>query len=143
MGDLPGATISEADLKLLEVYGDYIHQNDGSQLDGGIEDDLVWQARWRQLIALPSQRYDAPSGAVGRRFIRILTEELEGIVRRKWNSERFIVFQMVVLQRSRDVKTSSAIRRRLTKRMDSWEAGKFTMLVQETERTALSQLARI
>lgn len=38
MGDLPGATISEADLKLLEVYGDYIHQNDGTHLDDG-----VWQ----------------------------------------------------------------------------------------------------
>ncbi len=125
------------------VYGDYIHQNDRMHLDGGILDDKVWQDRWRKLIVLPSQRYNAPSGAVGRRFVRILTEELSGIRARKWNSERFIVFQMVVLQKSKDVKTSGAIRRRLTTRMDSWEAGKFEMLVQDTERTALAQLARV
>jgi hypothetical protein len=43
VGDLPGATISEADLKLMKVYGDYIHQNDGTHLNGGVQDDSVWQ----------------------------------------------------------------------------------------------------
>jgi hypothetical protein len=59
IGNLPGATISEADLKMMTVYGDFVHQNDGTHLDGG----------------------------VGRRFIRILTKELDGIVSQKWNSE--------------------------------------------------------
>jgi hypothetical protein len=67
-------------------------------------------------------------------------EELEGISRLKWNSEHFLVYQMVMLQRSREVKTSSAIGQRLTTRMDSWEAGQYTVLVQDTERTALAQL---
>jgi hypothetical protein len=50
--------------------------------------------KWRKLIGL----------------IGVLTKELEGtIVSQKWNSERYIVFQMVVLQTARDVKTSSAI----------------------------------
>jgi hypothetical protein len=49
----------------------------------------------------------------------------------------------VVLQRSKEVKTASAIRQRITKRLDSWEATKFDMLVQDTERTALAQLARV
>jgi hypothetical protein len=66
LGDLPGAAISMADLKLKEVYGDYIHQNDGTHLDGGIADDSVWQARWAKLIVLPTQRYQAPGGPVGR-----------------------------------------------------------------------------
>ena len=92
IGDLPNASISEADRKLMEVYGGYIHQNDGSHLDGDIKEDSVWQSRWRKLVALPCQRYNAPGGAVGRRFMRLLTEELNGIRKRKWKSERFIVF---------------------------------------------------
>jgi hypothetical protein len=143
VGDLPGATILEADLKLMKVYGDYIHQNDGTHLDGGLQDDSVWQERWRRLIILPSQHYDAPSGSVGCHFVHILTEELEGICCQKWNLERFLVFQMVVLQHSKEVKTSYAIRRQLTMQMDAWEADKFTMLVQDTECTALAQLSKI
>ena len=30
------------DRKLMEVYGDHVHQNDGAHLDGGIADDAVW-----------------------------------------------------------------------------------------------------
>jgi hypothetical protein len=143
VGALPGAIILDANLQLLKVYGDHIHQNDGMHLDGGIKDNGAWQEQWHKQITLPSQCYDAPSGAVGRRFVNILALELEGIRRRKWNSECFIVFQMVVLQRSRDVKTTLAIRQRITKRLDSWEAKKFDMLVQDTEWSALAQLAQI
>jgi hypothetical protein len=71
VGNLPGATILPADLKLMKVYGDYIHQNDGLHLDGGVQDDGAWQEGWRQLIVLPRQRNDAPSSAVGQRFICI------------------------------------------------------------------------
>jgi hypothetical protein len=128
MGNLRGATISEVDLKLLEVNGDYIHQNYGTHLDGGIQDDGVWQEQWQKLITLPSQRYDAPSGAVGRHFVNILALELEGICHRKWNSERFNVFQMVVLQRLKEVKTALAIRQRITKRLDSGKQLSLTCL---------------
>jgi hypothetical protein len=41
IGNLPGVTILPADLKLMEVYGDYIHQNDGTHMDGGIQEDGV------------------------------------------------------------------------------------------------------
>ena len=95
IGDLPGYVPNEVDLKLKEVYGDYLHQNDGTHLDGGIQDDAVWQERWKKLVGLPAQRYQAPGGAVGRRFLRILTQELLGIRSRKWNSEKFIVFILV------------------------------------------------
>ncbi len=42
IGDLPGYKPTEVDQKLKEVYGDYLHQNDGSHLDGGIQDDAEW-----------------------------------------------------------------------------------------------------
>jgi hypothetical protein len=133
IGDLPNASISEADRKLMEVYGDYIHQNDGSHLDRDMKEDYVWQLRWRKLVALPCQRYNAPGGAVGCHFVQLLTEEINVICGRKWNSERFIVFQMVILQKSKLVTAAGDIKRRLGKWMDNWEVGKFDMLVQDME----------
>jgi hypothetical protein len=61
IADILDVVISDADQKLMEVYVDYTHQNDGSHLDGGIKDDDVWQARWQKLIILPCKHYDAPS----------------------------------------------------------------------------------
>jgi hypothetical protein len=139
-GDLPGVISSEADLELDKVYGDHVHQNAGEHLDGGIIDDAKWQNFHRRLIVYHSLQYNAPSGAVGRRFIDKLSEILEGVVSRKWNFERQMVFVMVILQRSKNVKSAYDIKRRLTKRMDDWESGKFLMLVQETERDMQSFL---
>ena len=124
-----------------EVYGDHIHQNDGTHLTGGISDDPQWQEYWRRLVVFPSKAYDVPSGAAGKRFVRMVASLLNGVKSRKWNAEKFIVFQMVVLQRTRDVKRSRDIRRRITRRMDAWEEGKMAMLVQDTERTMEANLS--
>ena len=64
----------------------------------------------------------------------MLTAELNGIRTRKWNSEKFLAFQNVILQRVRTVKRARDIRQRLTRRMDAWEQGKFQMLVEDTVR---------
>ena len=45
-----------------------------------------------KLICMPIQRYNAPSGKVGKRFVGILYVELHGVLYRKWNVERVIVF---------------------------------------------------
>jgi hypothetical protein len=78
-----------------EVYGDYVHQNLGTHLEGGITDDAMWQGYWCQLIACPSSTYDIPSGAVGKRLIEKIAEELRGLKSQKWSSERFILFSLV------------------------------------------------
>ena len=39
-----------------EVRGDHLHQNDGTNLNGGIADDAVWQARFNSLIVLNNQQ---------------------------------------------------------------------------------------
>jgi hypothetical protein len=60
----------EADLLLDRVYGDHVHQNPGTHLDGGITNDVMWQDYWSScLVVCPSQTYDAPNGAVGHRYI--------------------------------------------------------------------------
>ena len=53
---------------------------------------------------------------------------------RLWNSERFIVFQTVILQRARHVTASQAIPWCIEKRLDAWAEGKHSMLVEDTLR---------
>jgi hypothetical protein len=66
---------------------------------------------------------------------------LNWVKKLKWNSKKFIVFQIVVLQRTRDVRHSRDIRRQISQRMDAWEEGKFTMLVQDTQYTMEANLS--
>ena len=69
---------------------------------------------------MPSRRYGTSSGRIGRRFVRTLGVEFKGVLDRQWNSERFIVFQTVILQRARHVAASQAIFRRIGKIQDTW-----------------------
>ena len=57
---------------------------------------------------------------------------MKGLWDRWWNSERFIVFQTVILQRACHVTASHAITRRIEKRLDAWGAGKHAMIVSDT-----------
>ena len=143
IGDLPGAIIPESYLRLKEVYGDHPHANDGTHLDGGIADDQVWQGYLRRLIPLPTRRYHLPGNQVGKRFLRRLVVELEGVLDRKWNSEKFLIFQIVILQKTKDVKGNAAIGRRISRRLDQWERGEFGSLVRTTENTAFASISTI
>jgi hypothetical protein len=89
------------------------HQNPCTHLRGDIPDDKMYQDYWRRLT------YDAPLGAVGRRSIEMLADMLAGIQARKMNAERFIVFQIVVLQRLREVKKAKDVKKRLTWHMEA------------------------
>ena len=122
----PGGLTSPGGLR------DWVHRNPGMHLDGGLSDDLAWQLWWLDLALMPLRRYDAPSGKVGRRFVRILGAEMQGVRDRRGSSEPFIFFQTVILKRARHVTTSHAIRRRIENRLDAWGAGKHAMLVGDT-----------
>jgi hypothetical protein len=37
-----------------KVYGDHVHHNPGTHLNGGIADDSLWQEHWQQLVSFPS-----------------------------------------------------------------------------------------
>ena len=62
---------------------------------------------------------------------------------RLWNSERFIIFQTVTLQRALHVKASWDIRRRIEKRLDAWEAGSYAMLVEDTLKSSTQYLTAV
>ena len=95
---MPGYTPNPEDLRLQEVYGDWDHANPGTQLHGGIGENETCQGWWRDLAVMPSQHYNVPSDKFGRPFVVDLVEELRRVRDRRWNSERFIVFQTVILK---------------------------------------------
>ena len=140
---MPGYVLTPEDLRLREVYVDWVHGNPGTHLDGGVAEDGAWQGWWRDLAVVPSRRYEAPSGKVGRRFVNALVGELRGFRDRRWNLERFIVFQTVTLQRARHVTASWDIRRWIDKRLDAWEAGQFAMLVEDMLRSSTQYLTAV
>ena len=83
--DVPGYVPTPEELRLREVYGDWVHGNPVTHLDGGVKDDSAWQAWWCDLTIMLSRRYDAPSGKVGRRFVGTLGVEMQGVQDRRWN----------------------------------------------------------
>ena len=71
-GDLPDNHLLSANYMLYGFYQDWVHQNPGDHLDGGIVEGSKLQAQWEKLVCMPTQRYDAPSGKVGKIFVGIL-----------------------------------------------------------------------
>ena len=134
-GDLPDYTPTPEDLRIKEVYGDWVNANAGNHLHGGIKDKGGRQGQRRDILVMPSCRYDALSGKVGRRFIRTFNNNMRGVRDIRWKSEWFIVFQIVILKLVRHITVSHAIRRRIEKRFNAWEDGRYGMLVDETLRS--------
>ena len=49
MANIPGVLLMADNDALFSVYQDWLHQNTGIQLDGRINKDGKWQARWENL----------------------------------------------------------------------------------------------
>jgi len=130
--DLPAYEITAADLLLDSVFGDHVHANDGTQLSGDVPEDPLWQRRWRKLVAYSPQRYEVPKGRIGQRFLSMLAAEFDGIIARKWNSERPLVFVAVVLQTQAGVSRAQDIRARIESRLNIWEEGRIVALLNDT-----------
>ena len=72
-GYLPDVHLLGAEYMLYGVYQDWVHQNQGDHLDGGIAEDSKWQVWWKKLVCMPTQRYYTSSGKVGKRFVQIMS----------------------------------------------------------------------
>ena len=87
------------DARLKEVYGDYVNKNLGTHLHGAVpaEEDMQWQRWWATLVGAPKRQFKLPSGTVGNKLLYLLAEEWKGVREGRWNSERPLIFIMVVL----------------------------------------------
>ena len=67
--------------------------------------------------------------------------ELTEFLQRRWNTERFIVFQTAILQHFRNVTKLGNIRRRIYQRLDAWESEKHKILMEDMVRTCAQYLS--
>ena len=131
--------LTDADRRLCSIYGDTIHQNDGTHLDGGIgvAIDAKWQRFHLRIAACNLQLYDLPNGRWAHRFLETLTHLWNGVVERRWNSERPLVFLACILQRVRGISRMHDIKPIIWGRLDAWDAERYVALVREVEEATL------
>lgn len=143
-GDLVGYQPTAADQQLDEVYGDHVHNNPGEHLSGYLTPavDQQWQDWHTQVAALPQLHYHVPTNKVGRRFIDKLSTLLLGIMKGDHNSEKFLLFPMLMLPRRFNLKGNKNIKKRLDERMDLWDQGKYQWLVEDTIRCLKDRITR-
>ena len=139
--DLPGYVLTGEDQRMQNIYGDWVHSNNGAHLSTGIQDDKEWQYHWKTLVVITARRYNAPSRRVGHRLVHALAAELTGFWQHHWNTERVIFFQTVILQGSWLITKSCEIRRRVDRQLGVWEAGEHKILAEDTVRTCAQDLS--
>ena len=84
MCDLKHCTTTPVDRKLAEIFdGEYVRDNDDTQLDCGMVDDNLWQVSYCRIMVYPLSQYGLSSGPVGKSCIRLLPDEIDGIGERK------------------------------------------------------------
>ena len=133
-------TVPESYHRIAAVYGSTLQDDDGTHLDGGIPDDSTWQGYHRRLVTLTPQLYTCPGKAAGKEFIHQLCEEFNGVLERKWNSERPLVFCLAMLQKKPGITQSSDIQKCLKHRLEEWKSDKHKALVETTERLMLAAM---
>jgi hypothetical protein len=55
IGDMPGATIDTVDQMMDNIFGDHVHHNDGSHLDGDIADNASWSEYCIRLVVFQAR----------------------------------------------------------------------------------------
>ena len=130
-------------LSLRGVYVESPHHNDGAHLEGGVPDDAMWKSRWRRLAAQSSSWYSTPPSKVGRRITAVHSAEWRGVIDRKWNSKRPLVFAHVVLTKTLDACKAREIRARIDRRLDLWERGSHAGLVRDALTEGRAQEVRV
>ena len=118
----------DIDAKLEELYGEPIlNESEQPRTD-------PWYARWEKTVRLSFRRYHLPNGNVGRKFVETLAQEIDLVAEKKTNSERLIVYQVLILQREALVSKSADVRRLIGKRLEMWENGLYDALMHDAER---------
>jgi hypothetical protein len=111
--DLACQVLHPWDNKLMAVFGNSIHCNNGHHLDGGIADNGIWQGRYNRVVSHPHLMYNPPKGNIGQRVVATLAREFRGVHKQKWNSERALIFAECILRKSPGVIRPMDIKRRV------------------------------
>ena len=71
--------------------------------DGG-DRSSSWCQRWEAVVRLNGRHYVLPGGLVGRRFVDMMTNELNHLALGHYPAEHCLVFGSVILQKDRMIR---------------------------------------
>ena len=126
-------TLIPDDNLLTHCFGESIRSDPGTTHPTLIPDDEIWQKRWLRAVQLQPSLYNLPNSAIAKVFLAALTRELHGVRSRTWNSERPMLFALVILQKSPQARHAKDIRRRISQRLSLWNEGRFDALINDIE----------
>jgi hypothetical protein len=131
--------LTAADWRLLGIFCNTIHLNNGTHLDGGIgaTEDAKWQWLYNRITACSLPLYDLPNGRWAHRFLMTLTNLWVGVIQRRWNSEQPLVFQAVTLRRVCGITQFHNVQPIIWGWLDAWDAARYIALVREVEEANL------
>jgi len=92
-----------------------------------------WHQRWKSIVYHSGNHYVLPGGPTGRRFVDLLTEEIQHLAVGNFPSEHVLIFSSVMLQHDQMVHKGADIYRLLDRRIGQWHDGHFDLLVQEAD----------
>jgi hypothetical protein len=97
--------LTTADWWLLGIFGDTIHLNYGTHLNGGIgaAEDAKWQRLYNHVATCSLPLYYLSNGQWAHCFLTMLTNLWVRVIQRRWNLERLLVLQAVILRRVRGI----------------------------------------
>ena len=113
---------------MMEAFGGCLNKSE--QLP-----ETVWGKRWIESVNLHGKLYLVPGGNVGRKYVDLLTKEVSRVIQNEC-SERLLVFSRLVLQRDPMVNKTRDVKVLIGRRLQSWEDGNFSLLLQEAKRCA-------
>ncbi|KAL7463315.1 hypothetical protein ACHAXS_003701 [Conticribra weissflogii] len=84
------------------------------------------------MISYHHPLYTPPQSKLGRDIVKTIAAEFEGVRNRKWNSEKALLFPIIILRKSHQKLNSQEIKHRLRFRLDQWNKGHFIELATDT-----------
>ena len=128
--------LTGSDRNLISRYGYCVHGNDGTHLDGGVEDDTYWQQLYNRVTDCNLPLWEVPS-TVETDFLLTLAKLLQDVRERKCNSEKALLFAPCILRKTRGKKTFAETKPLIRGRLEAWKVGHYLALLKDIEEAAL------
>ena len=116
---------------MISTFGDTLHDNGGTHLNGGIADDKFWQGLHQRVVASALPLYTPPGGPIETEFLLLYTQLLADVRERRCNSEKALIFAPCILRKARNKKTFAETKPLIKGRMAAWRAGNYLAIVKD------------